>query len=166
MNLKRIARILENKNDLIINEVVLNTAIKRGQIIHGARAYNYQSPTYLKKKTTDYDILTNKPKKSAKEVARELSRRLGKNLEVKKGKHKGTYKIKLDNQTIVDYTQLKKAPKTKRVWGTKVRDLKSIKRNASRLSKSPKTEFRRKKDIDTLSKINEIERLEKAFIFK
>ena len=163
MDLPRIAKILQKRNDLIINEVVLDTAQKRGQIVYGARAYNLQSPTYLKKKTMDYDILTTKPKQAAKDVAKKLSARLGRKVDVIRGKHKGTYRIKLDNEIIADYTQISKKPKTKKVWGTEVKNLKSIKRNAQRLVKNPKTEFRRDKDLDTLSRIAEIERMDAAF---
>ena len=163
MNIKRIAKILENKSHLIINEVVLATAQKEGQIIHGSRSFNLQSPTYLKKKTIDYDILTQKPKKSAREVAEQLSRRTGKKFEVVKGSHKGTYRVKLNDEVVADYTQLKRKPKTKKVWGTEVRSLESIKRNAQRLIKDPKKEFRREKDISTLQRIEEIERMEQVF---
>jgi len=163
MNIQRIAKILENKKDLIINEVVLDTAQKKDQIIYGARAYNFQSPTHLKKKTTDYDILTKKPKKYAKEVAEKLSRRLGKDVKVVKGFHKGTYRVKVDNEVIADYTQLKKIPQTKNIYGVKAKSLKSIKRNAQRLTKHSKTEYRREKDIDVLQRIQEIERLESIF---
>lgn len=164
MNLKRIAKILESKNDLIINDVILNKAEKENQIIHGARAYNYQSPTYLKKKTYDYDIFTKKPKKVAREVAKELSRRLNKEVKVVKGIHKGTYKVKLDNETIVDYTQIKRKPKTKKFWGTEVKSIQSIKRNTQRLLKNPNTEFRREKDLDTLDRIKRIEEMERRFV--
>jgi len=163
MNLKRISRLLENKDDLVINEIILDTANKKKQVIYGARAYNYQSPTYLKKKTTDYDILTKKPKKSASEVAKRLSERLKKNVEVTKGSHKGTYRIKVNGEVIADYTQLKKKPKTKKIWGTEVRDIKSIKKNTQRLLKKKGIEYRREKDIDTLQRIQEIERIENAF---
>lgn len=163
MNLPRIAHILENKNDLIVREVILDVAQKKKQIIYGARAFNVQSPDYLRKKTTDYDILTKTPKKSALEVAKELSRRLGEDIKVVKGIHKGTYKVKLNGETIVDYTQLKRSPKIKSKWGNQYRDIKSIKRNAQRLLKNPKTEHRREKDIDTLKRIQEIERIERIF---
>ena len=156
MNLQRIARLMEDKEQ-VVRETVLNKAQKDKQIIYGSRAYNSQSPDYLKKKTTDYDILTDKPKKSATEVAQVLARRLGKNVEVVKGSHKGTYRVKIDNETVVDYTQIKTRPDTKRVWGTEVRSLKSIKRNATRLSRKKGLEYRREKDLDTLSRIKEIE---------
>ena len=165
MNLPRIAQLLENKNDMVINDVILSSAQKKSQVIYGARAYNIQSPDHLKKKTTDYDILTCNPKKAAQETAEKLRQRLGKKVEVVKGSHKGTYRVKLDNEVVVDYTQLKRKQKTKNSWGIKVRTLKSIKRNAQRLVKNPKTEYRRTKDLDTLQRIQEIERIDKAFSF-
>jgi len=165
MNLQRIAKILGNQKELVIREVVLDTATKKGQIIHGARAYNIQSPTYLRKKTIDYDILTTKPKKSAQDVAKQLSRRLGREVKVVKGSHKGTYRVKVNGEVIADYTQLKHKPKTKKVWGTQVKSIKSIKRSVQRLIKKKEAEFRREKDVSTLSRIQEIERLDKAFDF-
>lgn len=165
MDVKRLAKILENKNDLVINEVILNQADKRDQIIYGARAFNLQSPNYLRKKTFDYDILTKKPKKSAKEVSEILRRRLGKEVSVVKGRHKGTYRVKVGNEVVVDYTQINKKPKVSKIYGNKVRDIKSIKRNVKRLIKKPQTEYRREKDLDTLERINEIERINKIFNF-
>ena len=163
MNVQRISKLLENKNDLVINEVVLNQAQKKSQIVYGARAYNYQSPTHLKKKTYDYDILSKSPKKSAKETAEILKRRLKKEVTVSKGSHRGTYRVKVNGEVVADYTQLKKAPKTKKVWGTEVRHLKSIKRNATRLSRKKGLEYRREKDLDTLEKIKKIEKMENIF---
>jgi len=165
MNLKRIARVLGSQKDLIVSEVVLDTATKEGQIVHGARAFNLQSPTYLRKRTIDYDILTKKPKKYAQEVAKQLSRRLGKEVKVVKGSHKETYRVKVNGEVVTDYTQLKYKPKTKKVWGTQVKDIKSIKRSVQRLIKKKESEFRREKDISTLDRIQEIERLDEAFNF-
>lgn len=163
MNIQRLSKLLESKDELTINEIILSKAQNKGQIIYGARAFNIQSPTYLRKKTYDYDILTKSPRKSAKETAAELRRRLNKRVEVVKGKHKGTYRVKLNDEFIVDYTQLKTKPKTKKVWGTEVRDIKSIKRDVNRLIKKPETEYRREKDIDTMNRLKEIERIEKLF---
>lgn len=160
MNLQRIAKILESKNDLVINEVVLDKAQKDNQVVYGARAFNSQSPSHLKKKTYDYDVLTDKPKSSAKEVAEILRRRLGKETKVIKGRHRGTYRVTLEGEPVVDYTQMKFKPKTKKILGNEYRDLKSIKRNARRLSNKQGLEYRREKDLDTISRIKEIERLE------
>jgi len=163
MNLNRIAKILEGSNDLVINEVILEGTKKRSQLLHGARAYNKQAPAYLKKKTYDYDILTKQPKKSAEETAKILRRRLGKEVKVSRGSHKGTYRVKVNGEVVADYTQIKTIPKTEKVWGTKVKSLKSIKRSTQRIVKKPSAEYRRGKDLDTLGEIEKIESMEKRF---
>ena len=163
MNVQRIAKILEEKNDLKVRGVILDTAQRKNQIIHGSRAFNIQSPVYLRKETKDWDVLTKKPKKYAEQVAERLSRILGKKVDVIRGKHKGTYKVRINEETIADYTQLKHKPKTVSSWGNKIRTLKSIKQNTQRLVKNPKKEFRRGKDIDTLDRIRQIEEMNKRF---
>jgi hypothetical protein len=156
MNLQRIAKLLENKEQ-VVRETVLDNAQKKNQIVYGSRAFNFQAPDYLKKKTSDYDILTNRPKKSAKEVAEILSRRLGKKVTIRPASHKGTYKVIVDGEPLIDYTQKRFKPETKSSWGVQVRSLKSIKRNAKRLSNKKGLEYRKNKDLDTLKRIQEIE---------
>jgi len=98
-------------------------------------------------------------------MAKKLNRAIGEErYEVVKGQHKGTYKIKTkEGETIIDYTQLKRKPKTKRIYGNEYYDIKTIKRNVKRLIKKPETEYRREKDISTLQRIKEIERIESMF---
>ena len=164
MNIQRIARLLERgDDDLIIRSVILDYAQKHNQILYGSQSFNLQSPYFLRKKTSDYDLLSTKPKKSAKEVAKILRRRLNKKIIVKKATHKGTWKVLINDVPKIDYTQKARKPKTKKNWGIEVRNLKSIKRNTQRLIKNPKTEFRRKKDLDTLQRLKEIERIEREF---
>ena len=155
MNIKRIAKILEEKNENLINEVVLTKAQKGNQIVYGARAINRQLPTYLNKDTSDYDILTKNPKKSAQEIALELNRRLGREeFSVSKAKHLGTYKVKdSKGETIVDYTQLKRMPKVKESWGNKFYDIKSIKHNINKRLRDKSKEFRWEKDKEALNRI-------------
>lgn len=163
MNIKRLAKILENKNDLIISEVVLNKAQKRGQIIYGARAYNMQSPQYMRKKTMDYDILTKKPKKAAESTAEALRRRMIDKVEVVRGVHRGTYRVKVGGEVVADYTQLKNTPKVRNVYGSRVKSIESIKKSTQRLVKKKGAEYRREKDIDTLNRIKEVERIDRIF---
>ena len=155
MNIKRIAQVLEERNDLIVMETILDKAQKEKQIIHGARAINRQVPTYLTKTTEDYDILSKKPSKAAKEIALELNRKVGRQeFSVSKGKHKGTFKVKdSKGNTIADYTQLKRNPKVKDSWGNKYYNVQSIKKNIYKRLKDPKKEFRRQKDMDALNRI-------------
>ena len=153
MNLKRVAKILEDTNDLKVRQIILDTAQKKGQIVYGARALNRQLPTYLRKETKDYDILTKRPKKSAVELSKQLKRHTREEVTVVKAKHKGTYKVKIGGKTIVDYTQLRRLPKTKASWGNQLYDIKSIKRNLQRSLKQKKNEFRRLKDLDSFDRI-------------
>ena len=163
MNLKRISSVLEKNPELFIRGIILRSA-ERGQIVYGAMATNVQLPSHLRKETTDYDILTHKPRKSAMEMAEKLNKAVGsKRYKVVKGKHKGTYRIQANNKTIIDYTQLKRKPKTKKIFGTEYKHIKSIKKGTKRLIKKPGTEYRRQKDISTLSRIREVERIESMF---
>ena len=165
MDVQRIARLLERgEDDLTIRGVILDYAQKNKQIIYGSRGFNLQAPTILRKKTSDYDLLAKKPKKSAHEVAKILRRRLKREVTVKKAVHKGTWKVLIDDEPVIDYTQIKRKPKTKKVWGLKVKDIKAVKKNVRRLIKKPETKFRREKDIDVLDRIKQIEMMEEGFL--
>jgi len=159
MNLKNLA----GKDDLVIRQVVLDAAQKKNQIIHGTRALNEQIPTYIKRKTSDYDIITDNPKKSAREVVRALKKRLGNNFSVVKGKHTGTFKVKRGDKTIADYTQKKGEVKTKKILGVRYKQIGTIKRGTQKLVKKKGSEFRREKDMDTLERIRKVERMENIF---
>lgn len=156
-------RKLAGQDDSVIRQVVLDMAQRKNQVIHGTRALNQQVPTILRRKTKDYDILTDNPKKSAREIVRTLKRRLGNNFKVVKGKHPGTFKVRRGDETIVDYTQKKGRVRSKKILGVKYKAIKTIKRGTQKLVKKKGTEFRREKDIDTLSRIKEVERIENIF---
>ena len=163
MNIKRIAKVLEAHPDILVRQIALSEAEKRGGVLHGAKAINLQLQPHLRRHTEDYDVLIKKPRKVAQAVLEKLKKYTSKQLSVEKGKHKGTYRVKMNDKVLIDFTQLKRKPKTKKVWGTEVRSLKSIKRHTKRLVGDPKKEFRREKDISTLQRIKEIERMEQAF---
>ncbi len=160
-------RKLASQDDLVIRQVVLDMAEKKGQVIHGARAINIQVPAHLRKKTKDYDVFTKNPKKSARELVNTLKRRLGngERFKVKKGKHPGTFKVKKDDETIADFSQSRRPIKSKTILGVKYKDIGTIKKSTQKLVKKTGTEFRREKDISTLQRIKEVERIEKAFNF-
>jgi len=164
MNFQRIAGILEKNPEIFVRGVILRRA-EKGQVVYGARATNVQLPTYLRGETKDYDILTHKPEKSAVEMAKKLNKMVGSTrYVVVKAKHKGTYKIQTkEGKTIIDYTQLKRKPKTKKIYGIEYSDIKAIKKSTKRLVKKPETEYRREKDISTLQRIKELERIEALF---
>jgi len=164
MNLQSVARVLGKDNGLWLRGIILRQA-EKGQVIHGAMATNVQLPSYLRAKTKDYDIFTPKPKKSAVAMVKKLNRAIGEErYEVIKGQHKGTYKVKTkEGKTIIDYTQLKRKPKTKDIYGNEYYDIKTIKRNVKRLIKKPETEYRREKDVGTLERIRRLEEIESMF---
>lgn len=154
---------LASQDDLVIRQVVLDMAQEQKQVIHGTRALNEQVPSNLRRETKDYDILTHNPRKSAREVVKTLKRRLGNNFKVVSGKHSGTFKVQREGKTIVDYTQKKGKVPSKKILGVKYKAIKTIKRGTQKLVKKKGAEFRREKDIDTLSRIREVERLENIF---
>jgi len=156
-------RKLAGQDELVIREVVLDMAQKKGQVVHGTRALNEQTTTYLKRKTEDYDIFTENPKKSARELAKTLKRRLGNDFKVVKGGHPGTFKVKRGEKTIVDYTQRRSPIKSKKVLGVRYKDIGTIKKGTQKLVKKKGLEFRRTKDIDTLERIREVERIHSMF---
>lgn len=156
-------RKLAGQDDLVIRQVVLDMAQEKKQVIHGGRALNQQLPSNLRRKTKDYDVLTDNPRKSAREIVRTLKRRLGDNFKVVKGKHVGTFKVQRGDETIVDYTQKKGRVPSKKILGVNYKEIKTIKRGTQKLVKKKGTEFRREKDIDTLSRIKEVERMERFF---
>jgi hypothetical protein len=139
----------------IVKNLVLNKASQEGQIIYGARAINRQVSTPYQKETSDYDVLTKKPKKSAKELVNELNKRYEGKYKLEKAVHKGTYKVKqIDtHETVVDYTQLKKTPKTKNSWGNKFKEINSIKQSIKKSINKKGNEFRKEKDEDSLRRI-------------
>ena len=150
-------RLLSDDSELTIRSIVLNLAQKKGQIVQGTRALNPQLPIRLQRKTEDYDILTNNPKKSAKETAEYLKRYTSKTVELRPAKHKGTYRVIVNGKVVADYTQITRKIPTKKILGVKYVDIKQIKRGANKRVNISTKSFRREKDLDTLERIRQIE---------
>jgi len=144
----------------MIRSAILNLAQKKGQVVYGARAVNPQLPVYLQEKTSDYDILTKKPKKSAQDLVNELKKYSSYDIKLEKAKHPGTYKVKVNDKTVADYTQIRGKPKTKLILGVKYKDLSSIKKSIQRSVRKPENVYRREKDLTTLEKIKKHEMTE------
>ena len=162
MNIQRVARALQNKEQ-VIREVVLESSIKGNGVLHGSRAFNVQVPPHLRKKTKDYDVFVKKPRKTAREVEKILKRRLEGDVKVVKGSHKGTYRVKVNDETVADFSQKREKIKSKKIFGVEVKRLKTIKRGTQKLVKKKGTEFRREKDLDTLSRIRRVEEMDRIF---
>jgi len=151
---KQVLRYYHNKQ--IADAIIKDEASKRGQIIHGTRALNQQVPTYLKRKTLDYDVYTKKAKSSAQRVAEKLNIAYGRDeFEVVAGKHKNTWKVKSKSsgKTVADYTGQGKKPQSVNVLGVRYASSEALKSKARKLLKEESKRFRWDKDIDTLRRI-------------
>lgn len=137
-----------------VGNTILDLASKNKQIVYGQQAINQQLPIYLRKKTKDYDIYTKEPEKAAKELLKRLKMNNGE-YEIKKAKYGRTYKIKdkKTGETIVDYTQPGRYPKTKNILGVKYADTDFAKRKIKKILKDESASYRWEKDKDTLERI-------------
>lgn len=136
-----------------IRNIILNLAVKRNQIVYGQQSVNEQLPSYLKRKTKDYDILTKNPKESAQELAELLNKQNG-NYKVVKAIYGRTWKVKNEQgETIADYTRPGRLPNTKNVLGVKYADLEYSKRKAQKILKKQDASYRWEKDKDLLDRI-------------
>ena len=131
--------------------MILNLASKKGHIIYGQRAINKQLPSHLKRTTKDFDIYSSKPENAA----RELVKKLGKEFEVKKAKFGRTWRVKKDGETIVDYTQPGRKPKTKNILGVKYIDLSAVRRKIGKTLRDESASFRHDKDREMLNRIKQ-----------
>ena len=132
--------------------IILNLASKKGHIIYGQRAINKQLSSHLKRKTKDFDIYSSKPENAA----RELVKRLGEKFKVKKAKFGRTWKVKNEKgETIVDYTQPGRKPRTKNILGVKYIDLSAVRRKIGKTLRDESASFRHDKDREMLKRIKQ-----------
>jgi hypothetical protein len=154
--LTAIDKLIYAKNPHLVEGLLKAELAKRDLVVYGARASNLQLPQHLQRATSDYDVLSKKPKKTAREILTNLNKGLGgEYFRLEQAKHKGTYKIKSNytNETIADITQEKRKPKYKEHLGIKYKKLNSIKRALQKSVKNPKAEFRKGKDLETINRI-------------
>lgn len=137
-----------------VENIILDIASRKNQIVYGQQAVNRQIPTYLKKKTKDYDILTKNPKAAAEELVRRLKQQNG-DYEIKKAIYKRTWKVKdkKTGETIADYTQPSRYPKTKTILGVKYADTEYSKRKILKTLRNEFAKYRWEKDKDVLQRI-------------
>ena len=156
MSLTALEKLKYYKNPELAEGILKTELAKRKLTVYGARATNVQLPNYLNKKTEDYDVLANKPKKTALDILRRLNKEYGgEYFRLEHAEHKGTFKIKsnVTGGTIADITQAKRFPKSKEHLGINYRALPSIKKTLKRVLRSGKAEFRKDKDLELLQRI-------------
>lgn len=143
-----------------INEHVRN----EGNVMYGARAMNAQLPLFLHRRTTDYDIYSKAPKKSAHKMDKVLDKHSGgDNYYVKPALHPGTYKVidkGLDNSRgtpddvgIVDFTKPTRKVKVVKIRGIKYAHLSERVKDARKSIANPEFQFRHEKDRKDIYRI-------------
>jgi len=135
------------------HSIILDLASRKNQIIYGQQSINQQLPVYLRKKTKDYDIFSKNPKGAAEELAEKLNKN-GNGYKVKKAIYGRTWKVKnKEGETIADYTQPARYPKTINILGVKYAELSYSKRKIGKILRNKEASYRWEKDKDTLKRI-------------
>jgi len=140
-----------------IKQTILNQVRKNQSTIYGARALNAHLPPHLRKHTEDYDIYSDNPKKSAKQLEKALDKKFGGDFfRVEKAKYKRTVKVKsnVTDKTVADFTKPKgKIPKETTWDGINYARLQHLKEKLKGIVKDKSKEFRWKKDKEALQRI-------------
>lgn len=155
------------KNKEKTDHIILDDAAEDNHIIYGARAINVQLPSYLKKHTDDWDILSKTPEKDALETEKKLDRAYGGDyFSIEKGQHEGTWKVKnnVTRKTTADYTSPDKKVPHINIYKNKYAKLGWIKRKIQNSLKNPNNAFRFDKDKEALQRIKLYEK-EQDFLF-
>lgn len=136
-----------------VKNIILDIASKRGQVVYGQRAVNEQLPVHLKRKTSDYDIYSSKPEIAAKELVSKLNKSEN-GYKILKAKYGRTWKVKdKENNSIADYTQPSRYPKSKIILGVKYADLDYAKRKFKKILTDESSSYRHDKDRAMLERI-------------
>ncbi len=147
-------------------KVIISEIKKRKLILFGARSLNRQFPKFLRKQTSDFDVIA--PRGNAKEQARAIEKKLDKErggnfYVVEKGQFAGVYKIKrvLGKEGVVDVVNAsEKVPFVKRK-GVRVSTLAFEKRKIKQSLADKKSSFRHDKDRERRGRIKIFESLRK-----
>jgi hypothetical protein len=150
-------------NKGFVDEVAIRHIKKKKGLVYGGKALNLHLPSHLERKSKDFDVYSNKPKKSAKELEKHLDKFYNNDLfETKRAKYKRTYKVvnKVTGNTVADFTKPeKKVPYKVSPEGIKYAKLQYIKAKLIKILKDPRYKFRHKQDRDALRRIRIYEKL-------
>lgn len=141
--------------DKVVIEVLSSPSVE--EVVYGARSVNAQLPEHLKRHTEDWDIYTkDKPKEVAKKIEKALDEKYGDNyFIVEPAKHKGTYKVisRVTNEGVADITIALDPIEYRTIgrvnYATLDEQVERIKESLA----SDETNFRHKKDRETLQRI-------------
>lgn len=154
--------------------IILNSLRNTKSIMYGARAMNMQLPFMFYKQTDDYDIYSQRPKRSAVRLERILDSSAGGDFYyVKRAIHKGTWKVidsgydnikgTRDDFGIIDITRPGRRLRTVRIDGIKYVHLSERVKDAKRSLKNPIYYFRHEKDRKDLWRIRQGRKLRRLF---
>jgi len=146
-------------------KAILKQAKKNKEIVYGARAMNRQTHLMYHRQTIDWDLYSNKPKRSALQIERTLDKQSGKDTYyTKEALHPGTFKVMhkgmdmrkgtKDDFGVADYTKPDKIPKTKIINGVRHVTIPSIVKDRKRSLKDKESAFRHEQDRMDLRRIN------------
>lgn len=144
-------------------KVILNQARRNNSIIYGAQSIKKQIG-FMARPTQDYDVLSNRPLRSARMLERKLDRQSGgNNYYVKPAQHQGTYKVKhiggdmtpntRDDLEVADYTKPERDYSTRRLDGNRYVSLSEVERDKRMSLSDSQFAFRHQKDREDLQRI-------------
>jgi len=153
------------RNRKVVNRVIRGRLAKTKRVVHGSRAQNALLPSFLKKKTVDWDVFAKNPKKAATNMEKALDRKFkGDFFRIEKGTGSpgvNVWKVKsnITDEGFVDYANAPRKVPTVFKRSVQFATLADQKKQALKNVKNPETKFRREKDLDFLKKIKRFEKM-------
>lgn len=161
LSLKQKEKFYRNREK--VNKVILKNIRRKKHIVHGQRALNRILPAFLDTKTSDWDVFSDTPQKTARRVERKLDKRFGGDFFRTEESEitKDVYKVRsnVTGKTVADYSKAKRPVPTRNIRGVRYATKEHFKRQIKENLVNPEKEFRRAKDIDQLNRIQVSERL-------
>lgn len=142
---------------------IFNQVEKNKSVVYGGQAIKKQIG-FLARHTKDYDVLSRKPKKSARQLERTLDNKSDGDYYYATPSifHKGTYKVyhkgvdrkkgTRDDIGIADFTKMR-AMKTKTIDGVKFAQLSEVVKDKRKALADKQYAFRHKKDREDINRI-------------
>jgi len=151
------------------DKIILRQVKKNNSIVYGAQAAKRQLG-FFGRPTTDYDILSKRPGKSARQLERTLDRKSGGDFYfTRPAMHPGTVKVKhkgfdqkadtKDDLEVADFTRPKRRYKTTTINGVRYVTLSEVAKDKQTSLKDKEFAFRHQKDRDDLNRIRAARRL-------
>ena len=156
------------------DSTITDSAKKKKNIIYGAQAMNNQLPFFLQRRTKDFDIFSNTPRKDARDLKNKLNRKVGQDMYFNKSAlHPGTYKVMSrgedgrkntqDDIAVADYTKTPRGARYTTSGGVKYIDMSLIERDRRKALKDKAAKFRYEKDKADLERIKANKGIKKIF---